>query len=418
MTTRAQDIPHVEYIAQLLRHMVSVPASRAEWPKRGSVAIIVRLALPDNEQYFPSYDILGAKQKSQTPATLVQALHRFLNADGMEKARVQILFIQRARYPGDPWSGHIGFPGGKREPADASDRATAERETMEELGLDLRASGYVYLGQLDDTCAYALFTRVMLVISPHVYLQLTKQTPPMTLSAEIASAHWVDFGHILRAVDQPAKPFTGINIPVDIASRVFPACCSSEPLWYKGFRMLFGRFHYTVLPLGYSKDNSVFGAPQLENIVIEEHRRYSSVVRFSSDTELYLWGVSLCILGNLVDLSLPVPPETLNPSYTSIASPWPQMDQCRWGDVNFLVNAAHRVFWNPRWRKPWHVRVQKRRGEKTVGNNIDYFQAHFYVLRAAFVVSCLCKAVAMWIAGKAAMRMGLRATRWCFGSKC
>jgi 8-oxo-dGTP pyrophosphatase MutT (NUDIX family) len=50
---------------------------------------------------------------------------------------VELLFIRRARRRGDPWSGHMAWPGGKREPEDASTVACAIRETREELGLDL-----------------------------------------------------------------------------------------------------------------------------------------------------------------------------------------------------------------------------------------------------------------------------------------
>ena len=59
-----------------------------------------------------------------------------------------MLFIERACRPGDPWSGDLGFPGGKVEEGENDPRLTAERETMEEVGLDLR--GGRYLGRLSD----------------------------------------------------------------------------------------------------------------------------------------------------------------------------------------------------------------------------------------------------------------------------
>ena len=49
----------------------------------------------------------------------------------------ELLFIRRATREGDPWSGDMAFPGGRAEPEDPDLAATAERETWEEIGLDL-----------------------------------------------------------------------------------------------------------------------------------------------------------------------------------------------------------------------------------------------------------------------------------------
>ncbi len=65
---------------------------------------------------------------------------------------LELLFIERATVKNDPWSGHIAFPGGHKEDIDAGVRETAERETLEELGLDLGTGRY--LGQLDDLSAH------------------------------------------------------------------------------------------------------------------------------------------------------------------------------------------------------------------------------------------------------------------------
>lgn len=61
----------------------------------------------------------------------------------------EILFIRRATREGDPWSGQMGLPGGRREPADRSLLETAVRETREEIGLHLDATAHL-LGRLDD----------------------------------------------------------------------------------------------------------------------------------------------------------------------------------------------------------------------------------------------------------------------------
>src|SRR5262245_1701845 len=40
----------------------------------------------------------------------------------------EVLLIRRAARDGDPWSGHMAFPGGQREPEDRDLLTTAERE--------------------------------------------------------------------------------------------------------------------------------------------------------------------------------------------------------------------------------------------------------------------------------------------------
>ena len=56
---------------------------------------------------------------------------------------LELLYIERRHRPNDPWSGHIAFPGGRVEPSDTSLRATAERETLEEIDLHLQKEHYI-----------------------------------------------------------------------------------------------------------------------------------------------------------------------------------------------------------------------------------------------------------------------------------
>ena len=50
---------------------------------------------------------------------------------------LEALFIKRAEHPDDPWSGHVGLPGGRAEDSDPGLVHTAVRETEEEIGLRL-----------------------------------------------------------------------------------------------------------------------------------------------------------------------------------------------------------------------------------------------------------------------------------------
>ena len=99
---------------------------------------------------------------------------------------LDLLFIKRADYEGDPWSGQIAFPGGRHEPSDADLLDTAVRETREEIGVDLGAVG-VAIGTLDE-----LWPRAPglppIVVRPYVFA--LEPDVPFALSYEVAAAFW------------------------------------------------------------------------------------------------------------------------------------------------------------------------------------------------------------------------------------
>lgn len=122
-----------------------------------------------------------------------------------ERGGLDLLFIERSIYPGDPWSGHVAFPGGRRETFDDTLRETAVRETREELGLDLERHG-VILGTLDE-----LYPRSPqlppIVVRPYVAAVLPDV--PLVLSEEVAGAFWVPL-EVLR------HPATSVDATVHV----------------------------------------------------------------------------------------------------------------------------------------------------------------------------------------------------------
>ena len=90
---------------------------------------------------------------------------------------LEILFIRRAEHPQDPWSGQMAFPGGRAEPGEEDLKATAVRETAEEIGVDLERHA-ACLGILDEVRAMARMRPVSLTILPFVF-RLREEVAPV-----------------------------------------------------------------------------------------------------------------------------------------------------------------------------------------------------------------------------------------------
>ena len=122
--------------------------------------------------------------------------------DGREG--IDLLLVRRAEHPDDPWSGHMAFPGGRAEPADADLLDTALRETAEEVGLDLSADAEA-LGALDDVAAVSRGRRIDLSIRPFVFRLRT--AAELTLSDEIAGVQWVPLTSLLEPAHRAVTAF-------------------------------------------------------------------------------------------------------------------------------------------------------------------------------------------------------------------
>jgi 8-oxo-dGTP pyrophosphatase MutT (NUDIX family) len=105
-----------------------------------------------------------------------------------------ILLIRRADRAGDPWSGHMALPGGRREPGDTDLLVTAIRETQEEVGIGLRKTDVA--GSLPDVIPR---TPRLPPIAVRPFVFLLSQRPGVTPNPEVASASWVNLDHLLRA---------------------------------------------------------------------------------------------------------------------------------------------------------------------------------------------------------------------------
>ena len=127
----------------------------------------------------------------------------------------ELCVIRRAEKSGDPWSGHMAFPGGRFSPEDADLQVTAERETHEEVGLRLDPAHR--LGSLAPLSIWLSGREQPLALFPAVYY-LGPAIPTLTLNHEVATAYWMRLAHPWQAGNA-----THLKLSADGKTLYYPA---------------------------------------------------------------------------------------------------------------------------------------------------------------------------------------------------
>ena len=155
-------------------------------------------------------DVSSALRIRQPVSLDIEVGRRAAVAFLLREARdgIEVLFIQRAEHPQDPWSGQMGLPGGRSEEDDADLLATAIRETREEIGVDLAHESEA-LGRLDEIQAIHRGGPVDLTITPFMF-HLTSPECELTLSHEVQTVHWLSLDDLLgsrhrSSLDYPSE---------------------------------------------------------------------------------------------------------------------------------------------------------------------------------------------------------------------
>ncbi len=108
---------------------------------------------------------------------------------------LHILMIKRAECEGDPWSGHMAFPGGRKDPGDINGFACAVRETEEEIGLQLLDED-LCIGRLSEINAMKRLRGFGLAVTPFVF-RLRREVS-FDPNHEVAEIVWVPLEFLLE----------------------------------------------------------------------------------------------------------------------------------------------------------------------------------------------------------------------------
>jgi len=149
---------------------------------------------------------------------------------------MELLLIKRAEAEGDPWSGQMALPGGRRDPSDSSLLQTALRETAEETDILLAEHG-VLLGRLDPTIP-ATVRLPPVTIFPFVF-GVPDGAQAQVSSREVDEVLWVP----VTAFQETEMAGTVEIHYGDSSSRTFPCWRVGERvIWGLTYRILTGFF--------------------------------------------------------------------------------------------------------------------------------------------------------------------------------
>ncbi len=153
----------------------------------------------------------SAPSKPSAPADTRQAAVAVILRD--RAGVTEVLFIKRATKDGDPWSGHMAFPGGHKDPEDVDLLSAAIRETDEEIGLDISRAPVI--GSLP--AQRPMSVRRTMLVQPFVFE--IEGDPSFTPNHEVADVVWTPLApmytgenHAVESPDGGVMQFNGFRL--------------------------------------------------------------------------------------------------------------------------------------------------------------------------------------------------------------
>jgi len=126
---------------------------------------------------------------------------------------LSVLMIKRADREGDRWSGHMAFPGGRKDRGDRNTLATAKRETLEEVALDADRHARL-IGRLSDIPTHPPLRGGAMIITPYVF-QL-RSLPPLVPNHEVADVVWVPLPFLADRANREKMRVAPNGVPLEL----------------------------------------------------------------------------------------------------------------------------------------------------------------------------------------------------------
>jgi hypothetical protein len=156
------------------------------------------------------------------------------------------------------------------------------RQTWEETGIDLAEKYYTSVGQLDDReITTSLGKRLLMILSPYVFLQLTPAAPPPDQIAT-TTLHWIPLSALVSPISTPKWS----SVTVDAASRIAPR--NSAALRYL-IRALVGTMQFPAIVLEPTSSSS----PPSDKNQKKLTNPHDVIEKGFSPKTFKLWGLSL-----------------------------------------------------------------------------------------------------------------------------
>ena len=130
----------------------------------------------------------------------------------------EVLMIERSQREGDPWSGHMGFPGGRLDPGDRHSYDGALRECREEIGLDADRHGR-YLGRLSDLSTHLRSGSSAMLVTPFVFA--LHSLPRLAPNHEVADILWVPLAFLADPANRERMSWQYDGIDLDLPCYFF-----------------------------------------------------------------------------------------------------------------------------------------------------------------------------------------------------